>query len=437
MLLSVPPRIVVIGGGFAGLYFARHLRKENVHVTLVDKRNFHLFQPLLYQVATGGLNAGDISAPLRSIFRNHERTVVLLAEMVDLDSVAKKVILSDGELEYDYLVIATGAKHHYFGHPEWEKDAPGLKTLEDAMQMRRRIFLAFEAAERQTDPKLREEYMTFVIVGGGPTGVELAGALGELALYTLRHDFSFIKPNEVKIHLLEGMDRVLQPFPPSLSERARKGLESLGVTVETNCCVTNIDIPSVRLKRNGQEDEIRTRTVLWGAGVQASPLGKVLADRAGAELDRCGRVMVQPNLTLPGHPEIFVLGDIAHVKDKNGNPLPQVAPAAIQEGDHAAHRLIAQLHGNKDPGDFCYFDKGSLAVIGRNAAVCFVGKLRMHGFIAWLMWAFVHIHFLIQFQNKLVIMVQWAWSYVTRQRGPRIITGKSPFPLVKNEKDRK
>jgi NADH:ubiquinone reductase (H+-translocating) len=301
--------------------------------------------------------------------------------------------------------------------------------------MRRRICMAFEAAERQTDPKIREEYMTFVVVGGGPTGVELAGALGELAMYTLRHDFSFIKPNEVKIHLLEGMDRILQPFPPSLSAQACKSLEALGVCVEPNCCVTDIKIPSVKLKRNGEEMEIRARTILWGAGVQASPIGQVLANRFGAELDRSGRVVVQSNLNLPGHPEIFVLGDMAHVKDKKGNPIPQVAPGAIQEGDHAAHRLIAQLHGKKDPGDFRYVDKGSLAVIGRNAAVAFVGSIRMHGFIAWLAWVFIHIHFLIQFQNKLVIMVQWAWGYVTRQRGPRIITGHSPFPLVEDRKN--
>lgn len=424
------PRVVVVGGGFAGLYFAMHLRHENVRVTLVDRRNFHLFQPLLYQVATGGLNAGDICAPLRAIFSDHERTVVLLGDMIDLIPAEKKVILSDGELPYDYLVIATGARHHYFGHPEWSKDAPGLKTLEDALDIRRRVFLAFEAAERQTDPELRREYMTFVVVGGGPTGVELAGALGELALYTLRQDFTYIKPSEVTIHLVEGMDRILQPFPPSLSASAVHALEKLGVTVRTNCVVTSVTDQGVRIGCAGVEEEIRARTVLWGAGIQASPIGAIVAERTGARLDRQGRVHVEPDLTLAGYPEISIVGDLAHVEDPAGVLVPQVAPAAIQEGDYAAHRLIALLRGKKPPKPFQYFDKGSLAVIGRNAAVAAFKGIRLSGILAWLAWAFVHIHFLIQFQNKIMVMVQWAWSYFTRQRGPRIITGKPPFPLI-------
>ncbi|HMR64100.1 MAG TPA: NAD(P)/FAD-dependent oxidoreductase [Anaerolineae bacterium] len=421
--------IVIIGGGFGGLYAAKAMGSLPVKVTLIDKRNFHLFQPLLYQVATGGLSPADIASPLRSILSKQKNTRVLKAEVIDLDPVAKKVILRDGEVSYDALVVATGVSHHYFGNEQWAEQAPGLKTVEDALEMRRRLFLAFEAAEREDDPERRAAWMRFVIVGGGPTGVELAGALGELAHETLKNEFRQINPAEVEILLLEGADRLLPPYSPALSAQAQASLEKLGVTVRTGALVTDITAGSVTFRRGEQVAQLPTRTVLWAAGMKASLLGQVLAQRTGAELDRAGRVLVTPGLTVANHPDIFVIGDLAYSLDEAGRPLPGIAPVAMQQGRYVAEVIQRQLEGERVP-DFSYFDKGTMAVIGRHAAVAQAGRLQVSGYLAWLMWVFIHIWYLVGFDNKLVVMFQWAWNYFTKNRGARLITGSDPFPLV-------
>lgn len=422
-------RVVIIGGGFGGLYAAKTLKDAPVEVTLIDKRNFHLFQPLLYQVATGGLSPGDIASPLRAVLNRQTNTRVLTAEAVDLDPARQKVILRDGEVSYDSLIVATGSSHHYFGHEEWAKKAPGLKTVEDALAIRRRILLAFEAAEREPDPIKHRAWLTFVIVGGGPTGVELAGALGELANGTLTGDFRRIDPASAKIILLEGVERVLPPYPADLSARAEAALTKLGVTVMTGTRVTEIDGDTITIIRNDETDQIQAKTVLWAAGMKASALGEILAKRAGAELDRAGRVVVEPDLSLARHPEIFVIGDLAHFDVQDGRPLPGVAPVAMQQGRYVADLIKARLKGgSKRP--FRYRDKGSLAVVGRNAGVANLGRLRFAGFPAWLAWLFIHIWYLIEYDNKLLVLIQWAWNYITRNRGARLITGPDPFPLV-------
>ncbi len=430
------PHVVIIGGGFGGLYAARMLGRAPVRVTLVDRRNFHLFQPLLYQVATGGLSPGDIASPLRAVLRRYRNIEVQLAEVVDIVPDERKVVLSDGELDYDTLIIATGVSHHYFGHEEWARVAPGLKTIEDALEIRRRIFLAFEAAEREPDPEIRRAWMTFVIVGGGPTGVELAGAIGELAHGTLKHDFRRIHPHEAQILLIEGAPRILPGYPESLSHKAARSLERLGVTVKTQTLVTKVEEHVVHVRAGEQELDIPARTVLWAAGVKASFMAEVLARRAGARLDRVGRIIVEPDLTLPNHPEIFVIGDLAHYAHQTGEPLPGVAPVAMQQGRYVARLIRRRLKGKSAP-PFRYRDKGSLAVIGRNRAVAFFGRVRFSGFIAWLLWVFVHVRYLIEFDNKVLVMFQWAWYYLTRKRGARLITGKVPFPLVSHPKKRR
>ena len=421
--------VVIIGGGFGGLYTAKALKHENIKVTVIDKRNFHLFQPLLYQVATGGLSPGDIASPLRGILSAHKNTTVHKAEVIDIDAEAQEVILRDGQLHYDTLVVATGVSHHYFGNEHWAEFAPGLKTVEDALEMRRRIFLAFEAAERETDPDRRRAWMRFVIVGGGPTGVELAGALAELAHTTLKEDFRSINPAEVEILLLEGVDRVLPPYPVELSAKAQKSLEKLGVTVRTNTLVTDIQVDQVALRHGDEAEIIKTRTVLWAAGMKASPIGQILAERTGIELDRAGRVMVEPDLTVIDHPNIFVIGDLANFMHQDGKPLPGVAPVAMQEGSYVAETLKRRLRGKSSPA-FQYFNKGNMAVIGRNAAVAESHGLKISGFPAWLAWVFIHIWYLVEFDNKLMVMFQWAINYFTRKRGSRLITGQNPFPLV-------
>lgn len=417
-----PHEVVVIGGGFGGLYAVQKLGKAPVHVTLIDRRNFHLFQPLLYQVATGGLSPADISSPLRSILSHQENTTVLLAEVTDVDPVAQKVILRGQELHYDTLIVATGVSHSYFGNEHWEKDAPGLKTIENALEMRRRIFMAFEAAEKETDPAERKAWLTFVIVGGGPTGVELAGAISELAFSTLKQDFRNIDTSEAKILLLEGMDRVLPPYAPDLSAKAEKSLEHLGVTVQTKTFVTNIVNDVVTMKQGEVVIEVPAKTVLWAAGIKASPLGKVLADRTGAEVDRVGRVIVEADLSIAKYPNIFVVGDLSNYPHQGERPLPGIAPVAMQEGEFVAKLITSRIKGAEKPR-FRYVDFGSLAVIGRNAAVVDLGFVKFSGFLAWLAWLFVHIYFLIEFDNKLVVMVQWAWNYFTKKRGARLITG--------------
>lgn len=413
--------VVIVGGGFGGLYAAQSLGKVPVRVTLVDRRNFHLFQPLLYQVATGSLSPGDIASPLRGVLSRNSNTRVLMGEAVDLDPAENRLILADGELHYDTLVVATGVSHHYFGNDNWEPLAPGLKTVEDALEMRRRIFSAFEEAEREADPEKRRSLMTFVVAGGGPTGVELAGALADIAHRALKDDFRNIDTSEAQIILLEGMDRVLPPFPPDLSEKAKQGLEKLGVTVRTQTLVTNVEPGIVTVKSGEQTEQIEAETVLWAAGVKASPLGRAIAERTGAQCDRAGRVMVEPNLSVPNHPNIFVIGDLANFSHQGDRPLPGVAPVAQQQGVYVA-RAIANRLKAQTLKPFHYTDYGSLAVIGRNQAVVNLNFLRFAGFPAWLAWVFVHVFFLIEFDNKLLVMIQWAWSYFTRQGGARLIT---------------
>lgn len=408
------PHVVILGGGFGGLYAARALRRAPVQITLIDKQNHHLFQPLLYQVATAGLNTSDIAAPIRKILRRQKNVRVLLAEATAIDVPQKKVILSDGEISYDYLILATGATHSYFGNDAWEEYAPGLKTLEDAIEIRRRVFVAYEAAERETDPERVKEWLTFVIVGAGPTGVELAGALAEIARHALPKDFRNIDPTSARIILLEGLPRVLPPYPEKLSASAEEQLRDLGVEVRTGARVTHIDATGVYLG----EERIGTRTVLWGAGVKASPLGKSL----GVPLDRAGRVKVQKDLTIPGRDDVFVIGDLAYF-EQDGKQLPGVAPAAIQEGRHAARNILHAL--KKEPYEpFRYVDKGSLATIGRARGVADFGKVKLSGFLAWLAWLLIHLFFLIGFRNRFLVLFQWAWSYFTYDRGARLITGR-------------
>ena len=432
--------MVIIGGGFAGLYAARRLGKERaVEVTLVDRRNYHLFQPLLYQVATGALSPGDIAQPLRAILRRNGNTRVILGEAVELDPVARRITLSDeGTVDYDTLLVATGARHAYFGHDEWAVLAPGLKTIEDATDMRRRILLAYEAAEREADPVRRAEWMTFTVVGGGPTGVELAGALGEISRDTLRRDFRSILPSDARVLLVEALDRVLPTYPAGLSQSARRQLEHLGVTVRTGTKVTAIDEGgiTVAVQSDGAErtERIPTRTVLWAAGVQASSFGRKVADALGVQVDRAGRLPVGADLTLPGHPEVMVLGDLAIAMRQSGKPVPGVAPAAIQEGTYAAKSILARLHGDT-PEPFRYRDRGDVAVIGRLSGVAdirWLGRFgHMSGFLAWGMWLGVHILYLIGFANRIVVLIRWAWSFLTHGRGTRLITGEPHLPPIK------
>lgn len=419
-------RVVIVGGGFGGLYCAKSLPEGgDLEITLVDKRNFHLFQPLLYQIATGGLSPGDIASPLRAVLARKKNTRVLQAEVLDIDVGGRRVILNDGHLEYDTLVVAAGASHHYFGHDDWASYAPGLKTIEDALEMRQRIFSAFERAERTKDPERRKMLLTFVLVGGGPTGVELAGALAELARHTLKGEFRDIDPSEARVLLVEGMDRILPPYPKVLSQKARRTLEKLGVEVKTEALITDLGHESVTLRERGQSHQIRAGTVLWAAGVAASPLGKLLSKKSKASMDKAGRVMVQKDLTIPGHPEIFVIGDLACVPGKDGRPLPGVAPVAMQQGEYVADVVGRRLSGNPT-WPFTFKNKGNLAVIGRNAAVADLGGVTLSGFPAWLLWVFIHIRYLIEFDNKMLVLFQWAWNYFTRKRGARLITGDSP-----------
>jgi NADH dehydrogenase len=407
------PRIAIVGGGFAGLNAAQTFAGAQARVTLIDRRNHHLFQPLLYQVAMAGLNPSDIASPIRRVLRYQENAEVLLADARSVDLDGKCILLDSGTIPYDYLIIATGARHSYFGHDEWAAFAPGLKSISDALEIRRRILSAFEMAEREQDAERRKEWLTFVIVGGGPTGVELAGALSEIANHALASDFRRIDPTQAQIILLEGEDRVLPPYPKDLSEKARQQLVKLGVDVRLGQRVTNIDEQGV----NVGEQRIPTRTVLWAAGVQGSRLGREL----GAPHDKAGRVLVEPDLSVPGHPEVFVIGDIASLK-VDGKPVPGVAPAAIQQGKHAAGNILKLIAG-KPAEKFVYVDKGSLATIGRSAAVADLGKIKLSGAIAWLAWLFIHLIFLIGFRNRVLVLIQWAWSFISYDRGARLITG--------------
>jgi NADH dehydrogenase len=407
--------VVILGGGFGGLYAAKALRRAPVHVTLVDRRNHHLFQPLLYQVATAGLNPADIAAPIRSILRGHDNTAVILADARSVDVVSRCVSLADGAISYDFLIVATGATHSYFGHDEWEHFAPGLKSLEDALEIRRRVFLAYENAEREEDPGRRREWMTFVIIGAGPTGVEMAGALAEISRQALSsREFHHVDPRSARIILVEGTARVLPPYPPALGDRAKAQLERLGVEVWTSARVTRIDERGVSLG----EERVAARTVVWAAGVQASPLVRCL----GVPLDRSGRVLVTPTLTIPGHDDVFVVGDLVSL-EQDGKTVPGVCPSAIQEGRHAARNIVRAL-ADQPLEPFRYRDKGSFATIGRGAAVASLpGGLGIWGFVAWVAWMAIHIFFLIGFRNRALVMFQWSYSYLTFRRGARLITG--------------
>ena len=407
------PHRLILGGGFAGLYAARGLKRAPVRVTVVDRRNHHLFQPMLYQVATAALNPSDIAAPIRSVLRNQSNANVLLAEVWTIDPAARRVVFADGgELTYDYLVVATGARHSYFGHDDWERLAPGLKSIEDAVTIRQRVLLAFEQAEREPDPVRRHALLTFVVVGGGPTGVETAGALAELRRYALRRDFRHIDPGEATVLLLEGGPRLLPSYPPSLSDKAKLELRRLGVEVRTETLVTDIRPGSVV----AAGWTIPTQTVIWAAGNVASPVLKCL----GTPLDNAGRAIVEPDCTIPGHPEVFVLGDAALFNHQEGGPLPGICPVAIQMGEYTARTIQGDLL-RQPRRAFSYWDKGQLAVIGRGRAVADIWKLHFAGFLAWLIWTFVHIFFLIGFRNRVLVMIQWAWSYVTYGRGARLI----------------
>lgn len=417
-------QVVIIGGGFGGLYAAKELRNAPVQVTLIDKRNFHLFQPLLYQVATGTLSPADISSPLRGILNRNKNTRVLMEEVIDIDPDRQVVIMPGLEQPYDTLIVATGVSHFYFGNDQWRSTAPGLKTVEDALEIRSRIFMAFEAAEKEPDLEKRRAWMNFVIVGGGPTGVELAGAIAELAHHSLIKDFRNIDTTDAEILLLEGMDRILPPYPPELSEKAAASLAKLGVTVRTGTLVTNIENNVVTAKQGETIEQIPAKTILWAAGVKASPLGEVLQKRVGATLDRAGRVIVEPDLSIAGHPNILVIGDLAHYAHQGGKPLPGVAPVAMQQGQYAARLIPQRLQGQSLPS-FSYSDIGSLAVIGQNEAVVDLGFIKFSGFFAWIVWVVAHIYYLIEFDNKLIVMIQWGWNYFTRSRGARLITGEA------------
>ncbi|MDJ0849586.1 MAG: NAD(P)/FAD-dependent oxidoreductase [Myxococcota bacterium] len=415
-------RVVIVGGGFGGLYAAQQLRRAPVDLTLVDRRNFHLFQPLLYQVATGGLSAGDISSPIRRALRMQRNARVLLGEVVDVDAERRFIELRDGErLPYDTLIVATGARHHYFGNDDWERRAPGLKSVEDATEMRRRILLAFERAERERDPAARRALLSFVIVGAGPTGVELAGAICELARDTLRHDFRSIDPRETRVLLVEGADRVLPVYPADLSAKAQASLERLGAEIRVNTLVKDLDEDGVTLESGGQRERVPARCVLWAAGVRASSLARVLEKQAGASLDRAGRVLVEPDCSLPGHPEILAIGDIANFSHQGDAPLPGVAPVAMQQGRYVARSIARRLEG-REAEPFRYRDKGSMATIGRKSAVANFGRIRFGGLPAWLLWSAVHVLFLIEYENRVLVALRWIWNYVTRNRGTRLIT---------------
>src|SRR5579859_462639 len=421
------PRVVIVGAGFGGLNAAQALAKAPVQITVIDRKNHHTFQPLLYQVATAGLSPGEIAAPIRSILRSHKNVEVLMAEVTGFNLDRRTVETPEADIPYDYLVVAAGARHSYFGHDDWEPFAPGLKTIEDALEIRRRILLAFELAERQTAAGETKAPVNFVVVGGGPTGVELAGTLAEISRHALAHEFRSIDPARTHILLIEGGPRILPAYAEDLSRSAEEQLQHLGVEVRTSTTVTQIEPGAVHLG----DTRLQATVVLWAAGVAASPLGKKLSP----SVDRAGRVLVEPDLSLPGHPEVFVIGDLAAAKDKEGKMLPGVAPVAIQQGRFVAklirkemetHTRSAMVPGHRPA--FHYWNKGSLATIGRAAAVAEFGRIHISGFLAWLSWLFVHILFLIGFRNRLLVFIQWAWSYVTYERGARLITGSTYLP---------
>jgi NADH dehydrogenase len=419
--MAAPHRVVIVGAGFGGLYAAQALKRAPVELTVIDRRNFHLFQPLLYQVATGGLSPGEIASPIRHVLSRQRNTRVWLAEVRDIDVQNRRLLLDAGEASYDTLVLAAGSHYNYFGHDQWAALAPGLKSIEDATEIRSRLLTAFESAEREPDAEARRAWLTFVIVGGGPTGVELAGALGEIARDTLRHDFRSINPADARILLMEGSPRLLPTFPPDLSASAERALAHLGVETHTGATVVDLNRGGVSVRAGERVEQIHARTVLWAAGVEASGLGKTLSERTAAPLDRGGRLIVEPDLTVPGHPEIFIIGDLASFSHQTGQPLPGLAPVAMAEGRYVARAIQTRLRG-KPVAPFHYFDKGNLATIGRNSAVAEFGRLHISGFFAWIVWLFVHLMYLVEFDSRLLVLIQWMSNYITRNRGARLIT---------------
>ena len=426
--LRAAPHVVIVGGGFGGLYAAKALARLPVRITVVDRRNHHLFQPLLYQVATAALSPGEIGAPIRSILRRYSNVRVFMDEARSVDLAGRRVVLTDEALAYDYLILATGASHSYFGHDEWAPLAPALKTIEDALEIRRRLLSAYEAAEREPDDTVRRTLLTFVVVGGGPTGVELAGAIADIARLTLKHDFRAIDPAQSRVMLLEAAPRVLPTFPEDLSASAERQLRALGVEVRTRAAVTLITPEAVYVG----DEPIPTRTALWAAGVAASPLARTL----GVPLDRSGRLPVEPDLTVPGRAEVYVIGDLALFTHQSGKPLPGVAPVAIQQGRAAAANIWRTIRGGPRRR-FRYLNRGNLAAIGRAAAVADFGRLHLSGFVAWVTWLVVHIYYLIGFENRVLVLIRWAWAFFTYQLGARLITGAAPpSQLVRAETPR-
>jgi NADH:ubiquinone reductase (H+-translocating) len=425
--MSKPWKVVIIGGGFGGLSAAQSLKSDLVDVTLVDRRNYYLFQPLLYQVATGSLSPGEIAAPLRGVLGGRKNTRVLLGTVTDIDPDSKQVTLQDGAvLPYDSLILAAGSQSFYFGHNDWQEWAPGLKSIEEAITIRHKILYAFEVAERISDPVQRRAWLTFVIVGAGPTGVEMSGAIAEIARQTLKNDFRSIRPEEAEIILLDGAPRVLMPFPEDLAEKATRSLRSLGVQVKCGQMVQHVDHDGLTIASNGQADTIAAKTVIWAGGITASPLGKILAARAKAETDKGGRIKVQPNLSVQNYPDLYVVGDLASATDEHGKPLPGLAQVAMQGGAYAAKTILRKVKGQSALPPFRYFDKGTLAVIGRASAVADVFGVHLSGFLAWLVWVFIHLMYLVTFQNRLQVFVQWAIQDLTFNRGARLITGAAP-----------
>ena len=420
-------KVVIIGGGFGGLSAAQRLNSDLVDVTLIDRRNYHLFQPLLYQVATGSLSAGEIASPLRSILSRQKNTRVWLGTVVDIDPDSKRVFLADKTVvPYDSLIVATGSQTTYFGHNEWQGWAPGLKSIEEATTVRHKILYAFEVAERLSDPEQRRAWLTFVIVGAGPTGVELSGAIAEIARRTLKNDFRSINPGEAQVILLDGAPRVLTSFPEDLAEKASRSLVKLGVQVRCGAMVQQVDEEGLTIEVDKRTDSIAAKTVVWAGGITGSPLGKLLASRTKAEIDRGGRVKVKPDLTIPNYPNIYVIGDLASAMDRSGKPLPGLAQVAMQGGAHAAKVILRKVKGQPELPPFHYFDKGSLAVVGRAAAVANVFGAHLSGFVAWLVWAFIHLMYLITFQSRVLVFIQWATQSLTFSRGARLITGGAP-----------
>jgi NADH dehydrogenase len=425
--MSERRKVVIIGGGFGGLSAAQHLHSDSVDVTVIDRRNYHLFQPLLYQVATGSLSAGEVASPLRSILSRQKNTRVWLGTVVDIDPDSKSVSLADGAtVPYDSLIVAAGSQTSYFGHNEWQEWAPGMKSIEEATTIRHKILYAFEVAERIPDIEQRRAWLTFVIVGAGPTGVEVSGAIAEIARQTLKSDFRSIKPEEAQIILIDGAPRVLMPFPEDLSEKATRSLAKLGVQVRSGAMVKNINEEGLTTESEKGADSIAAKTVIWGGGITASPLGKILASRTKAETDKGGRVKVKPDLTIPNYPDIYVIGDLASATDERGKPLPGLAQVAMQGGAYAAKAILRKVRGQREPPPFHYFDKGSLAVIGRATAVADVFGAHLSGLVTWLVWAFIHLAYLVNFQSRILVFIQWAIQDLTFSRGARLITGAAP-----------